>query len=52
VGLHGLRAEEQLCGDLRISLAVDDETRDLMLAFRQRLGADTGGFPARVRRWT
>src|SRR3954463_11671582 len=39
VGLDGLHAEEELGGDLGIGAAVDDETRDLALAFGELLDA-------------
>ena len=39
VRLDGLRAQEQLRGDLRVGLAVDDEPRDLELALRELLCA-------------
>src|SRR3954469_21302568 len=39
VGLDRLGAEEELGGDLRIGLAVDDESCDLELAFGERVDA-------------
>src|SRR6516164_5429640 len=39
VGLDGLLAQEQLRGDLRVGLAVDDEPRHLEFAAGQRLDA-------------
>jgi hypothetical protein len=39
VALDGLDAEEQLGGDLRVGLAVDDETGDLELALGKRIDA-------------
>src|SRR2546430_15418916 len=44
VRLDRLLAEEELRGDLGIRLAVDDEPRDLELAFGQRLDRGPAGF--------
>ncbi len=46
VGLDRLLAEVELAGDLGVGLALDDEPRDLELAFGQRLEA---GAVARAR---
>ena len=40
VGFDGLLTEEQLCGDLVVRLAIDDEPRDLELTSRQGLDAE------------